>query len=236
MAGRSRFETISEPDFANVLQVLSSTTKGRAFLHEYLQRSRPEETLGLLQALAQIETTLAGVREELKPERIVDEVRHIAMTLDIALDGAPVDAVGGETARRFALVERARRNWGAGACAAGGNGGIRSDKCRCAARGASLFGGGSACRGRASGDSCGTFGRPVGADAIGEDVIADIAAGEHDDDRPALHLQPSGEEGRQTDGATRLHDEVKLVEGEADGDECLGVARHHPPIRRDRFI
>jgi len=109
MAGRSRFETISEPDFANVLQVLSSTTKGRAFLHEYRQRSRPEETLGLLQALAQIEATLANVREQLQPERIADEVRHIAMTLDIALNGAPVDAAGEETARRFALVERARQ-------------------------------------------------------------------------------------------------------------------------------
>jgi hypothetical protein len=113
MAGRSRFETISEPDFANVLQVLSATTKGRAFLQEYRQRSRPEETLGLLQALGQIEATLANVREQLKPERIADEVRHIAMTLDIALDGALVDDTGEEAARRFALVERARQELGA---------------------------------------------------------------------------------------------------------------------------
>jgi hypothetical protein len=176
MAGRSRFETISEPDFANVLQVLSSTTKGRAFLQEYRQRSRPEETLGLLQALAQIETTLAGVREELRPERIADEVRHIAMTLDIALDGAPVDAVGGETARRFALVERARQELGALAHVLLVETAASAPVCRCAAGGLH-YSRRVSLRGRASGDSCGTFGRAVGADAIGEDVIADIAAG-----------------------------------------------------------
>ncbi len=108
MAGRSRFETISEPDFSSLLQVLSATTKGRAFLREYLQRSRPEETLGLLASLSQIEGTLATVKEELRPERIADEVRHIAMTLDIALDGAPADEAGDEVARRFALCDRAR--------------------------------------------------------------------------------------------------------------------------------
>jgi len=109
MAGRSRFETISEPDFANVLQVLSSTTKGRAFLREYLERSRPEETLGLLQSLSQIEASLTNVREELQPGRIADEMRHVAMTLDIALDGAAIDPDGDETARRFALCDRARQ-------------------------------------------------------------------------------------------------------------------------------
>lgn len=108
MAGRSRFETISEPDFSSLLQVLSATTKGRAFLREYLQRSRPEETLGLLASLSQIEGALATVKEELRPERIADEVRHIAMTLDIALDGVPADEAGDEVARRFALCDRAR--------------------------------------------------------------------------------------------------------------------------------
>jgi hypothetical protein len=109
MAGRKNFGRISESDFSSLLQALSATTKGRAFLKEYSRRSRPEETLGLLDSLQRIETTIDGVRSQLRPELIAGELQHVAMALEIAVEGANVDPEGDETARRFALVERARR-------------------------------------------------------------------------------------------------------------------------------
>ena len=87
-----------------------STTKGRSFLDEYRRRCQPAETLGLLQfAVADRGDASATVRDQLQPERIADELRHISMTLDIAIEGATVDPKGDETARRFALCDRARR-------------------------------------------------------------------------------------------------------------------------------
>ena len=109
MADRKKFGPISEPDFDNLLQALSSSTKGRAFLDEYRRRCQPAETFGLLQSLSQIESTLGSVRDQLQPERIAGELRHISMTLDIAIEGAPADPEGDEIARRFALCDRARR-------------------------------------------------------------------------------------------------------------------------------
>jgi len=108
MAGRKDFGRISESDFSSLLHALSATTKGRSFLKEYSRRARPEETLGLLDSLQRIETTIDGVRSQLKPELIAGELQHVAMTLDIALEGAEIDPEGDEAARRFALVERAR--------------------------------------------------------------------------------------------------------------------------------
>lgn len=109
MAGRTRFEQISESEFNHLLQALSGTTKGRSFLAEYRRRSRPEETGSLLEALQRIETTIATVRDQLQPERIADELRRIGMTLEIATDGAESDPDGDETARRMALVDRVRQ-------------------------------------------------------------------------------------------------------------------------------
>jgi hypothetical protein len=109
MAGRNKLGPISEPDFKHLLQTLSATSKGRSFLQEYLRRHVPAENLRLLNSLAQIETTLGAVRDQLQPERIADELRHIAMTLDIAIEGALADPDGDDTARRFALADRARR-------------------------------------------------------------------------------------------------------------------------------
>lgn len=109
MAGRKKIGPISEPDFDSLLQALSSTTKGRAFLDEYHRRSQPTEMLGLLDSLKRIERTLGLVRDRLRPERLAAELRHISMTLDVVLDGAPVDPGGDETARRFSLADRARR-------------------------------------------------------------------------------------------------------------------------------
>jgi hypothetical protein len=109
MPGRKKIGPISEPDFDNLLQALSATTKGRMFLEEYRRRCQPAETLGLLNSLARIEASISAAKEQLQPERIAQEIRHIAMTLEIALDGAEANSNGDTTARRFALAERARR-------------------------------------------------------------------------------------------------------------------------------
>lgn len=109
MADRRKFGALSEPDFETLLQALSETSKGRAFLEEYRRRFVPAETLGLLNSLSQIESSLGSVRDQLKPEAIAAELRHISMTLDIAIEGATIDADGDETARRFALCDQARR-------------------------------------------------------------------------------------------------------------------------------
>jgi hypothetical protein len=109
MGGRKGFRRISETEFASVLATLSATAKGRAFLEEYRRRLKPAETLGLIDSLKRIETTMASVSSQLQPERIAGEIQHIAMSLDIAVDGAKIDPEGDETARRFALVDRARR-------------------------------------------------------------------------------------------------------------------------------
>ena len=110
MPGRNKLERISELEFDDLLKALSGTTKGRSFLEEYRRRCQPSETLGLLNSLSKIETTMGEARSELRPDRIANELQHISMTLDIAIDGAQVDPQGSETARRFALVERARRD------------------------------------------------------------------------------------------------------------------------------
>lgn len=109
MTGRNKRGPLSEPDFSNLLKALSSTNKGRSFLDEYLRRSLPAETLRLIDSLSVIQTTLGTVQDQLQPERIADELRHISMTLDIAIEGVKIDDEGDETARRFALVDRARQ-------------------------------------------------------------------------------------------------------------------------------
>lgn len=108
MAGQPSYGEISDGDFADLLRALSSSAKGRSFLSEYRRRSQPEEAGVLLNALERIETTIDDTRAELKPERIADELRRIAMTLEIAAEGAISDETGDETARRMALVGRAR--------------------------------------------------------------------------------------------------------------------------------
>jgi hypothetical protein len=109
MAGRASIGGISEAEFTGLLQALSSTAKGRYFLAEYRRRSRPEETVLLLDAMRRIETAMDCVRDQLQPERIAGELRRVAMTLEIATDGAHADPQGDEPARRMALIDRARQ-------------------------------------------------------------------------------------------------------------------------------
>ncbi len=101
--------SITETEYSGLLEALSSTSKGRAFLDEYRRRSQPQDTLTLLSSLQRIAATMDGVRDQLRPESIADELRHIAMSLDIAVEGAAADEEGDDKARRFALADRARR-------------------------------------------------------------------------------------------------------------------------------
>ena len=109
MTGRASLRQISEAEFSRLLEMLSSTAKGRQFLDEYRRRLQPQETLGLLDSLHRIESTMGSVRDQLQPQRIAEELRHIAMSLDIAAEGAVIDPEGSADARRFALVDHARR-------------------------------------------------------------------------------------------------------------------------------
>jgi hypothetical protein len=108
MAGQTRIGNISESDFNNLLKALSGTAKGRAFLAEFRRRSRPEETFLLLETLGRIESAMASVRDQLQPASLADELRRIAMILEIATDGAEVDPEGDEAARRMSLIDRGR--------------------------------------------------------------------------------------------------------------------------------
>ncbi len=109
MGGRKNFGRISESDYSSLLQALSGTTKGRSFLDEYRRRCQPTETLGLIDSLQRIETTIEGVRTQLKPDLVVGELQHVAMTLDLAMEGVEPDPEGDESSRRFAIIGRARR-------------------------------------------------------------------------------------------------------------------------------
>ena len=122
MAGHTSFGRISGSEFFSLLQELSGTSKGRSFLDEYLRRARPQETGSLLDALARIEATIATVRDQLQPQRIADELRRIAMTLEIATEGAAADPAGDEPARRMALIARARQEIAALAAGLAGHG------------------------------------------------------------------------------------------------------------------
>jgi hypothetical protein len=108
MTGRTDRGAISDADYFSLLGALSATPKGRAFLTEYARRVRPDETLSLLDSLGRIEAAIGSVRDQLQPERIADELRRVAMTLEIAIEGATADVAGDEIARRLALVERGR--------------------------------------------------------------------------------------------------------------------------------
>jgi hypothetical protein len=108
MGGETPFAQISDGEYSRLLETLSATKKGRGFLAEVRRRSRPKDVETLLRSLQLIERAIGSLRDQLQPERVADELRHIAMTLDIATEGMVADPEGTETARRVALVNHAR--------------------------------------------------------------------------------------------------------------------------------
>ena len=107
MVGRVQMSGIVEGDFADLLDALSATSKGRAFLAEYLRRHRPKETRALLDALQRIEATVGLLRDQVQPDRIGSELRRIAGTLDIAAEDSRSADQNGEGVWRSALLARA---------------------------------------------------------------------------------------------------------------------------------
>lgn len=108
MAGQTGFGQIADAEFSTLLQALSGTSKGRSFLAEYQRRIHPEDTGALLVALDRIEAAIATIRDQLRPERIADELRRIAMTLDVALESADVGPRSEYRTGNSALIRHAR--------------------------------------------------------------------------------------------------------------------------------
>jgi hypothetical protein len=108
MGDETPFAQISEGEYSLLLQLLSATKKGRAFLAEVRRRSRPEDIQTLRRSLQLIQQAMTTLRDQLQPARVADELREIAMTLEFATEGVIADPEGTETARRMALVNRAR--------------------------------------------------------------------------------------------------------------------------------
>jgi hypothetical protein len=106
MPGQASFGDITEAEFSNLLRALSANTKGRAFLAEYRRRGQPDETADLMTALSRMDSAISQARRQLAPERIAEELRRMAMTLELASHGADADPYGDEAARRMALVKR----------------------------------------------------------------------------------------------------------------------------------
>jgi hypothetical protein len=108
MSGETPFAQIGEREYSRLLQALSATRKGRAFLAEVRRSSRPQEIQTLRRSLQLIQQAIHGLRDQLQPARVADELRHLVMTLEIATEGMVADPEGTETARRIALVNRVR--------------------------------------------------------------------------------------------------------------------------------
>jgi hypothetical protein len=219
MAGRPKGGQISEADFSTLLGALSSTAKGRAFLAEYRRRARPNETLSLLDSLQRIEATIGTVRDQLQPERIADELRRIAMTLEIAIEGASTDLAGEEGARRIALIERGRSELTsvAESLAGGPLAGHEVYPADSVDPDAERRGPGH----RAATARSVRRPRPCRTGAVSSNgdaqhVIGDISAGQHDDDRAPRGFKLSRKQRRQADRAARLEYQPQFVESEAD--------------------
>ena len=86
MAGAIESGLLSEREFDALIRALSVTVKGRAFLQELAERSRPEETRNLLEAVRQVEANLSVVRENLLPSKLAQDLQRIAVDLENAPD------------------------------------------------------------------------------------------------------------------------------------------------------
>ncbi|MHA1188922.1 MAG: hypothetical protein ACTSSQ_00450 [Alphaproteobacteria bacterium] len=79
---------MSGHDFEEVHSALAATAKGRAFLREYAERARPDDTKSLFTALGRIEESLSLVRDSLKPAALANDLNAIAETIaNLAANG-----------------------------------------------------------------------------------------------------------------------------------------------------
>lgn len=93
-------QPLSEGDYETVFAALSGSGKGRAFLSEYLRRSRPAETRALYDALRRIESNIGSVAEARGADRIAADLRRIAADLDGLSVGDPSPRYCGTVAAR----------------------------------------------------------------------------------------------------------------------------------------
>jgi len=69
---------LSELEYDTMLSALSNTSKGRAFLAEYVHRTRPSEIRTLLSAMSQLAGTIAALKADIRPGRLASELTRIA--------------------------------------------------------------------------------------------------------------------------------------------------------------
>jgi hypothetical protein len=88
-----------EADYDAIREAFMETTRGRWFLGEYAKRNRNADTSMVLDAVARIEETLAGQRQQQVEDRLAEGLAIIRSALDeaaqaagTALDGAALQA------------------------------------------------------------------------------------------------------------------------------------------------
>ncbi|MBK1622525.1 hypothetical protein [Afifella marina] len=69
---------LTDIEYETMLSALTSTSKGRAFLDEYVRRSRRTETRSLMAAMTRLATNVSTLRTQLKPSQIARELTRIA--------------------------------------------------------------------------------------------------------------------------------------------------------------
>ncbi|HEX2255480.1 MAG TPA: hypothetical protein VHG92_02050 [Afifellaceae bacterium] len=91
MAGGTRPDILTDAEYERMLALLGGAPKGRLFLAEYASQARAEDTRALFAAMAGIESSLATMREQLRPDAIAAELRRIAGLVGEALERADID-------------------------------------------------------------------------------------------------------------------------------------------------
>lgn len=104
MAGGARADILTDAEYDRMLALLGAYGKGRIFLAEFARQSRAEDTRELFGALASIESSLALVREQLRPEVIAAELGRIVMALRDELERTDADDPG-RNARHDGVVK-----------------------------------------------------------------------------------------------------------------------------------
>ncbi len=230
MGGRKGFRRISETEFASVLATLSATAKGRAFLEEYRRRAEARRD-ARADRLAATHRNHDGERQQ-----------PAAAGADRRRDPAHRDVARYRGRRRRRSIPKATRRRGASrsSTALAANCGARRHAPRPVAstakptRRKDVFEAeeppSRALAGRyARLRRAAALARPVGGKARRQHVVADIAAGKHDHDRPPGDLKPPGKKRGKPDRAAGLDHQPQLVEGKADGEKRLRVARDDGP-------
>ena len=105
MAGGARADILTDAEYDRMLALLRAYGKGRIFLEEYARQARAEDTRALFGALAAIESSLAVVREQLRPEVVAAEIGRIVMALRDDLERTGDGQAGGHARHGMAMLK-----------------------------------------------------------------------------------------------------------------------------------